>query len=192
MFFRKLKRVNCVFETFWHFSSFWVPDQSMNQYIFKGHIIIKIKSHHDHPCYPEKDNIESCYKKWCWIIFGHIIIIFRPSKSRKWPESGWKPSVQDIFILSKLYCFWKIVFCSYLFFCWGNINFTFIIIPSRNLMPPPNLSWYAPILNVVHPFKVSFLPVLRNKLHIVIFNFCYSSISKFFSLYKPLISNHWL
>ena len=37
-------------------------------------------------------------------------------------------------------------------------------------MSPPQLSADTPIFNIIHPLKISFIPVFRNKLNIAIFN----------------------
>ena len=43
----------------------------------------------------------------------------------------------------------NIIFNSYLLFIVSNINISFVIIPSRYSMSPPNLSTYAPIFNII-------------------------------------------
>jgi valyl-tRNA synthetase len=52
---------------------------------------------------------------------------------------------------------------------WGNINLTLSIIPSRDTMPPPNLSRNAPVLYVFHPIIISLIPILRYETNSAIF-----------------------
>src|SRR3990167_8021752 len=74
----------------------------MNINIAEGNIPHELKTHHDHPGDPEKEDIEASDKHRGRIEGLKICAHLRPSKRGERPESGRKPRVQHVGIADKL------------------------------------------------------------------------------------------
>src|SRR3989304_6417758 len=66
-------------------------------------------------------------------------------------------------------------------------SFTALIIPGRDLVPPPELATDAPVLDIAHPFKISSGPVFRNELDFTVFYTLDPRISQRRDPHIPLI-----
>ena len=134
----------------------------------KGNLTGKFQSHHYHSSHPEEENIPGRTENRGGIEFFQFFCFFRPTKSSKGPEAGGEPGIQDILVLSE-FCVatggtgWRSIF-SYSWFP------TVLTIPDRQLVAPPELTGNTPIMNILHPLKVVFLPARRNKFYFVLFD----------------------
>ena len=58
-------------------------------------------------------------------------------------------------------------------------------------MTPPQLTGDTPVLNIVHPLVVGFIPVLRHKADFAAFHCFDSRLSQLFDCHVPLIGEVW-
>src|SRR5699024_12809060 len=72
----------------------------MNQNIFKRFFICKFNRLENHSCYPEENNVITCYKYICREIKFKIFTFFIwPTHRRERPKRCGEPRIKHIFIL---------------------------------------------------------------------------------------------
>ena len=68
--------------------------------VCERHLASKGTSHHRHPRYPEKDDVEACYQRAGGIpTFKISTLLIRPTQCGKGPKTTRKPGIENILIL---------------------------------------------------------------------------------------------
>lgn len=118
--------------------------------------------HQKHTDNPKEENIISCFKNICRIIFFKEFswVIKVPVENRKRPKSAGKPSIENIFISNNIFLpIFRIKF--FRICCYSEEFFCFAVIVCRNLMSPPELARYTPVTQVINPVFKCFIKALR-------------------------------
>ena len=97
----QIQRVGRVPQRLRHFSPLFIPDNPREIHIAKGHLPHPLKSRHNHPGNPEKNNVRPRNQIRRRIKLRQRPRLLRPSHCRKGPKPRTKPSVQNIRILHK-------------------------------------------------------------------------------------------
>ena len=136
-------------------------------------------AHRNHSRYPEKDNIKSRNQNRGRIEFFEVLsVLIRPSHGRKRPQSRRKPRIKHVSFLCE---FGRVG----TFFC--NDHFAgFVVVISRNLMSPPQLSGNAPVTDVFHPAEVVFSPSFGYKFYFAFVDGFDCAFCERFHLNEPL------
>ena len=130
--------------------------------MFERHLAREVRGHHDHACHPEEDDVVAGDQD----AGGQVQIAVRcfvgPAHGAKGHQCGRVPGVQHIGISRE-------GFARRLGLCIGfvvrHIHLAIFVVPSGNLVAPPELAADTPIGDVVHPLVVGVDPVLWHKLH---------------------------
>ena len=137
--------VNPVTEWLRHLASLLVTNETVNQDVLEWLTASEFQWLENHTRHPEEDDVVTCYQGWRWeVTFEVFWVDIRPAHSWEWPKGRTKPSIQDIFILFPSVTFWR-------FF--ANVHFTLSIVPCRDLVTTPELTWDYPVVNIFHPLK---------------------------------------
>ena len=177
--------VNTVTERFRHLASLLVTDKTVDKDILKWLASCEFQWLEDHTRHPEEDDVVTCYQSWSWeVTFEVFCFHIRPAHSWEWPEGRTEPSIQDIFVLFPSVAFW----CFF-----ADVHFTLSIVPSRDLVTPPELTRNNPIVDIFHPLKEGIVETRWVEINLVVCVLvCDSIFRQLVHLNKPLCWQTWL
>ena len=96
-----VQRVEDVAFGFGHFLTFGIAHQAVNVHVAERHIAHEFHAEHDHPRYPEEDDVETRHQHLCGVEgFQGFIVDIRPAERGEWPQGRREPSVEYVFILT--------------------------------------------------------------------------------------------
>ena len=137
--------------------------------MLERHTSSEVRGHHDHASDPEEDDVVACDQDAAGKVKVYVPPtvtttsgIRAPAKRAERHQRTGVPRVQHIFISTQGFARCLGLSCSLIM---GHINLAVFVVPSRDLVTPPQLARDAPIGDVVHPLVVGVDPVLGNKLH---------------------------
>ena len=199
----ELERVRRVAKGLGHLSAQLVPYNACKIDIPEWLLAHKLISCHNHPCYPEEDNVRSGNKVICRIVVRKVRIwrSLRPSrflrvKDRDWPEPGGEPGIKHVRVLCELLRLnvginlarlLKSLLSAlrhYIFSRWQVV--------CRYLLAPPELPGDAPVLYLLHPVAIGVAVFVGNKLNPAALHRLQSSLRKRIHLKEPLHRELWL
>ena len=192
--FDQFQWIGRVTERFRHLTSLFITNDSCEVYVLKRHLSLVFVACHNHTGYPEEDNVRSCHKVACRIVVFDFFVarVVDSVEQRDRPQPRREPSVQAIFILTKVFhCQGGI---TRLFFCFcqsflgssGYYITTFRQEVCRNTMSPPQLTADTPVFDVFHPVTVGILVFCRVEFQIVVHYRRQCHICEMLHLEEPL------
>ena len=159
----------------------------MDVYLVERHVAHELDTHHDHACNPEEDDVESGNEHIARIEFAQFSGFFGPAKGAERPQCRREPGIEYVIVLAQCHIVAKLVVLANLILCMSDINIAFIVVPGRYAVSPPELAADAPVLDVVHPFKVRLGPVLGNELDLAGLNRLNCRFRQWLDLHVPLV-----
>ena len=131
--------------------------------VLEGDAAREVTRHHHHAGDPEEDDVVARHEHGAREIeVVHVLFDafgVGPAKGREGNEGGGVPSVEHVFVARKLHAFARLLLG--FGFVVRNVDVAGLVVPSRNLVTPPELTRNAPVLNVFKPLAINALPFLR-------------------------------
>ena len=185
VFFDNIHWVNTVTKGLRHLTSLLVTDKTVDKDILKWLATCEFQWLKDHTRHPEEDDVITSDKCWGWEVTLEVFWVdIRPAHSWEWPEGRTEPSIQDIFVLFPAVTFW----CFF-----ANVYFTFSIIPSRDLVTPPELTRNHPIVDIFHPLKEGIVETRWVEINLVVCVLVSDGILRqLVHFHEPLRRQTWL
>ena len=167
-----------------HLRAFLVANQGVDVNRRERSVLHEMEAHHHHPGDPEEDDVEAGDEDVGRVIASYIGFVVGPAQRRERPQCRGEPGVEHVLVATnEAFAFRRIErhlatllgrddllfdviaerVADGLFLGFGDKHLIVRSIPCRNLVTPPKLTRDAPGLDIVHPFKVGLLPVLRDK-----------------------------
>ena len=174
-----------------HLLALRVTDQTVDVDMFERYLAGEMRGHHDHAGDPKEDDVVACdqdtggqvqvciqefvarsvAERRCSVELARVRFapglmnscITLPPQGAERHQSAGVPSVQHVFISAQCFA-WRLGLG--LGFVVGHIHLAVFVIPSRDLMAPPELTADTPIGDVVHPLVVGVHPVLGHEFHL--------------------------
>ena len=161
----------------------------MNEDMTERNFLFEFQPHHNHPRYPEENDVIACYQHACWIKLPQFGRIFRPAHRRKRPKSRAEPSIQHVRVLlhsaAAMRANRQILA--------GNNRFTAAFaVPGGNAMPPPNLPRNTPVADIFQPVQIRTTEPLWHKLHLSVPHHFHRWFRQRFHFNKPLFRHQRL
>ena len=168
--------------------------------MFEGHLpfgklVIRgeVQRHHDHPGDPEENDVvardQHTGRQKRLHIGARFGVVIGPAEGGEREKRRGKPSVEYVWVALD----W---FAACLGLCFRfsshDIHVARVVIPRRDLMPPPELARDTPVLNVGQPMVVGRRPMIRIEPDFTRGNRTKAALSKTIHFYKPLIGQHRL
>ena len=126
----------------------------------RRHAVHEMDALHHHPGDPEEDDVKPGDQHRAGVIALECVTLLRPPECPERPEGGGEPSVEHVLVAGQC-----LAAClrDRFGFAVRNIDIAVCIIPSRNLVPPPQLAAHAPWLDIVHPVEIGLVPIGRDE-----------------------------
>ena len=129
----------------------------------EGHIARELDTHHDHPCDPEEDDVETSDQDIGGVEGLQAVGSFRPAQRRERPQRRTEPGVEYVFVPGQRIAGGQIMFRAYLVLRTAHVDVSLAVVPRGDTVSPPDLAADTPVLDVAHPFVVGVLPVVGHE-----------------------------
>ena len=96
----EVERVRRVAQWLTHLASEFVTYYTCEIYILERYFVLIFTASHYHSCYPEEDDIRTCYKVAGWIVVIYLLIawVVDTIKERDRPQPWWEPCIEGILV----------------------------------------------------------------------------------------------
>ncbi|MNH03251.1 hypothetical protein D3C79_625080 [compost metagenome] len=155
-------------------------------------VLHEVHGQHDHARNPEEDDVEAADHHAGRVEGFQRVGLLWPAQGREGPQAGREPGVQHVFVLVQHHVRAQVVLAAHFFFAAANVDFAVHVIPGRNAVAPPQLTGYAPVLNVAHPAEVHVFVLLRHELNFALLNGFHRHFRQRRSAHVPLVGQHRL